>query len=419
MKNLVMLLAVPMFVVVCNGGGERPLVATCMPAVSVVVPRERKARPTGTTAVAPVARREAVQVYWDVSKSMLDFAAAGNARGGVSEPMGARVWTDDLTPVVAALDSGVLLSAHAKTVEQYGVGESIQLLTSARAALHPTANRTVLHLAAEQIGTALASGSTQAALIVSDLELDTPARTSASDGTVCRGVPLPSTREAGSLFGRCFENAVLASDSRITRTNLLVHVFRKSTHGRELFILLLASDRPFGRRISDEIVRRLDFSRHVIFDSGAVAAANVRGCTLLAPASTVYPRIVDGRCGAKCFDRDATIQAECDVRRSAKDAWIYEAGRGVNGVTYESLSAKAGDPEAHARVRFPIPCDTPPGRFQAAVSFTWREHSPWSQDSNSTFARKASVRDLFDSLTDAIVRTVAQRRVLIGIDLAK
>jgi hypothetical protein len=404
MKKLVIVAALPLLLA-CNN--ERAISATCTPAVNVTVPSASSVHPKGKTAAAArVRRKEAVQVYWDLSRSMRDFAST---RAGTS---------DDLTPVVAALDSSVLLSAHAKVVEQYGVGESVISISSARAALQPSANRTALHLAAEQIGTALANGSAQAALVISDMELDTPPRTNALDATVCGGVPLPSTRDAGSLFGRCFENAVLASElPPRTRTNLLVHVFRKSTHGRELFILLLATDRSFGRRISDEVARRLDFSRHVIFDSGVIAAANVHGCRLT--AATPGVQIKTGGCTAKCFDADESIQFECDLRRPATDPWVYPSGRGIDGVTYESLKKKAGDREEQALVRFAIPCSTPPGRFQATVSFSWRERTPWSRDGKVAFAQKASVRDLFDSLTDAIARTVAPRRLHLGVDLDK
>ena len=149
-------------------GGEQAVVtAKCTPSVKVTVettgPKQKAARPQ---------RQEVVHVYWDVSRSMHAFP---------------------LTPVVEALDGGVLLRAHAQVVEQYGVGESIRPLSTAGDALDLTANRTALHLAAERIGTALASGNAQAAIIVSDLELDTPPHTTP---TVCNGVPLPATHDA-------------------------------------------------------------------------------------------------------------------------------------------------------------------------------------------------------------------------------
>lgn len=390
---------------------QKLLTTTCTPKVDVVVEtsatQKRNAAPSG-------ARPDVVQVYWDVSRSMRDFAATGKAtRGSETEP---EAWTDDLTPVVNALDSRVLLSAHATAVEQYGVGAAIVPLGSAREALRPAADSTALHLAAEQIGTALATGSAQAAVVVSDLELETPPR-SAAVSTVCGDVPLPSTPEAGTLFGRCFEHAVMAVDGpAATRNHLLVDVFRKHTHGRELFILLFATDRNFGRAISEGIVRRLDFTRHSIFDSGAVAAANVRGCRLTAPSPDV--RFLSQGCAVKCFAREASVSAECDVRR-APNAWVYPAGRGLDGASYESLKKKAGgDAEEQAIVRFSIPCSAPSGRFNATVSFNWTERNPWA-NGDETFAPKANVRDLFDSLTDAIVRTVADRRLRIGVTLAK
>ncbi|HEX6097384.1 MAG TPA: hypothetical protein VF432_13730 [Thermoanaerobaculia bacterium] len=409
MKTVAWIFASLPFVVACSRGTDHPLTAACKPVVSVTVPAATGGPKKGPAAAVPPPRQEVVQVYWDVSRSMRDFSATRKGSDG-------EAWTDDLTPVVTALDSSVLLRAHATAVEQYGVGESIRTLPSARAALHPVANRTALHLAAEQIGTALAGGAAQAALVVSDMELDTPPGT-ASGATVCRGVPLPGTPQAGSLFGRCLETAVLTSKTpALTRTNLLVHVFRKGTHGRELYILLLATDRVFGRRISDEVVRRLDFSRHVIFDSGAVAASNVRGCRLTAPVPGML-RTLSG-CAAKCFDDTAAIQSECDIRRVSDDAWIYPAGRGLDGVQYDSLPKNAGDVEEQAFVRFRIPCNVPPGRFDATVSFTWRARNPWLQK-NAAFTQNPGVRDLFDSLTDAIVRTAAPRKLRIGIKLAK
>lgn len=386
MKQLAILTAAFLVVAGCGDGPSgAALTATCTPSVSVTIPAAGgapKKRPDAPREQA----REVVQVYWDVSKSMRDF---------------------DLTPVVAALDSNVLLQAHARTVEQYGIGESIVSLPSARPALSPAANRTVLHVAAERIGSALAAGTAQAALVVSDLELDTPPRTSRGASTVCDGVPLPSTPVAGSLFGRCFENAVAAADGpALTRASLLVHVFRKSSHGRELFILLFATDRAFGRRISDEIVRRLDFERQVIFDSGSVAVANVRGCRLTAPSDEMLRTA--GGCGVKCFEADASIRAECDVQDAAAGAWISPAGRGGEGVSYDRGTA-----------RFVIPCTAPPGAFDATIAYSWRVRTPWSQAGASPFAQKASVRDLFDSLADAIVRVVPPRTLHIGIHLAK
>lgn len=359
------------------------MTVSCTPAVKVTVPKVSGAK--GKPAAAKP-QREVVQVYWDVSKSMRELA---------------------VKPVVAALDSTVLLSAHVSAVEQYGVGEAIVRLPSAQAALKLTANRTALHLAAEKIGMALAKGDAQAALVISDMELDTPPHASAKDATVCGGVPLPSTREAGALFGRCFESAISTSDTPITRKSLLVHVFRKSTPDRELFILLFATDREFGRRISNEVVKRIDVSRHVIFDSGAVAAANVKACRMTLMNPDAYP-LAGPACGAKCLEPNATIQVECELQRSASDAWIHPIGHGVDGVKYESAKKK-GD---RAWARFSIPCSTPPGRVDATVSFSWK-----SQNDGAEFAKKPSVRDLFDSLTDAIVRTVALRRLNIGIVL--
>jgi hypothetical protein len=126
-------------------------------------------------------------------------------------------------------------------------------------------------------------------------------------------------------------------------------------------------------------------------------------------------RVRPPRCNAKCFDADSIIQAECDVHRPIAGAWIEPSGRGADGVTYQSSKKKAGD----AVVQFAIPCNTPPGRFNADVDFHWRVAAASVQDGDTSFAQKASVRDLFDSLNDAIVRIVAPRRLQIGIDLAK
>jgi uncharacterized membrane protein len=371
---------------------EHPITATCTPSVNVTIPA--MGIPSGNGATPREQRTEVVQVYWDISRSMRDFL--GTARGHRRAAQ-----NDDLTPVVNALDSDVLLQAHARAVEQYGVGDSITVLPSSRSALSPNAGRTVLHLAAERIGSALADGLAQAAIVISDLELDTPPRTS-PNAHVCGGVPLPSTPEAGWLFGRCFESSVLtAKRPARMRTNLVVHVFRKSSDGRELFILLLATDRNFGRRISDEIVRRIGFERQIIFDSGTVAAGNVRGCRLSVPNDDMLRTA--GGCAAKCFDREATVQAECDLQRATDDAWVSPVAKAANG----------------AVVRFLIPCTARPGVFTAAIPYVWRVRTPWSQSGRSLFAQKASVRDLFDSLDDAIVRIVAPRTLRIGIRLVK
>jgi len=362
--------------------------------VNVTVPQVAPAQKS--RAAAPREQRtEVVQVYWDVSRSMRHFAS-------------------DLAMVVNALDSNVLLQAHAKSVEQYGVGESIVTLTSARSALTPNANRTVLHLAAEKSGTALATGLAQAVLIVSDLEVDAPPRSS-KNTTVCCGVPLPSTPEAGSLFGRCLENAVLGTgETALTRKNLLVHVFTKRSHGRELFILLLAADRDFGRRISDEVVRRIGFERQVIFDSGSVAAADVRGCRLTAPAEEMLRTA--GGCGVKCFDIEASVSVDCDIRRSVTNAWITPVAAPADGVRYESVKEKLAEPNDRAVARFNIPCTAHAGKFDAAIGYSWQIRV---RSDNRAFAQNPTVRDLFDSLDDAIVRIVAPRTLRIGIHLAQ
>ncbi|HYH10557.1 MAG TPA: hypothetical protein VEK11_26165 [Thermoanaerobaculia bacterium] len=394
MKKLIVILWI---VTACGGREEPALTVTCTPAVDVMVSIPGP-KSTAKAAPATVSRQRVVQVYWDVSRSMRDFRPA-------------------LTPVVATLDSSILLKARAEAVNHYEVAESIRPLASAQAALTPRANRTALHLAAEQIGTALANGTAQAALVISDLELDTPPSTR-NGATVCGGVPLPLTPVAGPLFGRCYEKAIGSVSQARTQRNLLAHVFRMETNERELFILLLATDRAFGQQISNEIAEQLEFARHVIFDSGSVAAANVKGCRLDAPAEDVMQKAA-AHCTMKCFEPDTDIQAECELRRAASDAWIAPIGHGVDGAAYELLKKKPGDGGEQALVRFGIPCNTPPGRFDASVSFSWHKRTPWSQGSKDTFARKASVRDLFDSLTDAIVRTVAPRRLRIGIALGQ
>lgn len=391
-----------LFFVAACGAADAPPTASCRPAVNVTIDAPKTKAP----AAAAPQQQEVVQVYWDVSKSMRDFAAKRAPRNGAGGE------SDDLAAVVGTLDSAVLLQAHAERVEQYGIGEAIRPLANAGEALHPTANATVLHLVAEQIGRALADGTAQAALVVSDLELDTPPR-SAANTKVCGDVPLPSNREAGTLFGRCFEKAALANPASRLRAHLVAHVFRKSSHGRELFILLLATDGAFGRRISDQIAQRLDFTRQVIFDADAIAASNVRGCTLATASDDVQLR--SAGCSAKCFDRDASIEATCDVRRPLMNAWVQPAGTGGDGVAYETLKKKAGEAEEQSTVRFTIPCSAPPGRYQASVKFEWRGLS----HVDAAFAQKASVRDLFDGLNQAIVNVARPRNLRIGIDLAK
>lgn len=406
MKPLVFTVAAFSVLICAAASSDRAVTAACRPSVNVTIPRPSSALKSRAAAFG-AQRSEVVQVYWDVSKSMRDFAAPHKGQAGTQ--------VSDLETVVDALDSNVLLQAHAKSVEQYGIGESIAPLPTARLALSPNANRTVLHLAAEKIGSALATGWVQAALVVSDLEVDTPSRSS-KNATVCGGVPLPSTPEAGSLFGRCFENAVLTSgEAALTRKNLLVHVFRKNSHGRQLFILLLATDRDFGRRISDEVVRRIGFERQVVFDSGAVAAANVRGCRLSAPAEEMLR--TSAGCGVKCFDPDAAIQAQCDIQSNGSNSWIAPVASPSDGASYELLKRKAGDPNERAVVVFAIPCTSSAGVFDVAISYSWRIRSPGQADS-SPFAQKASVRDLFDSLNDAIIRSVAPRTLHIGIRIA-
>jgi hypothetical protein len=384
---------------------EKLITATCVPSVKVTVPKLNAPQKKNYER-----RSEVVQVYWDISGSMRDFTTVRKTHGGGQ--------SDDLALVVGALDSNVLLQAHAKTVEQYGVGQSIVTLASARSALSPTAGRTVLHLAAERIGSALAAGNAQAALVVSDLEVDTPPRT-AHDATVCGGVPLPSTPEAGSLFGRCFESGVIAARGPgLVRTNLLVHVFRKSSHGRELFILLFAADRDFGQRISDEMARRLGFERQVIFDSGAVAASDVRQCRLSAPAQEMLRTA--NSCAAKCFDDiDGAIGVQCEIRRTALGAWIRPKANPADRVTYESLKGKPADREERGMARFVIPCTASAGVFEGSVAYAWEIRIPWREPEGRRFAQKETVRDLFDSLADAITRVVAPRTLRIGIPLAK
>jgi hypothetical protein len=357
---------VPFVLILISGcaGEPRPISVTCKPAPKVIALQTKKPK---------AAAGEVVHVYWDVSKTMSEFT---------------------LKPVVEALDSGVLLSAHATAVQQYGVGTSITDLPSARAALRPTANSTVLHLAAEQIGTALATGAAHAAIVVSDMRLDTPPRTSAANATVCGGVPLPSTPEAGYLFGRCFEKAFATSRT----PNLLVHVFRQTTKDRELFILLLATHRGFGQRISDQIAKRLEFEREVIFDSAAATAAKVSQCKL---TTTPDVRLGQGACVVKCFEPEAVVDVQCDVVRPKLKPWIVPVARGENGTTFDA-----------ERARFSIPCTTTPGAFDGHVSFTWRNTS-------HELGARASVRDLFASLSDALVRSAAKYDLQIAMKIEK
>src|SRR4051812_26502859 len=117
MKTLIVAAAAS--VAIACAPAEHPVTATCTPVVNVTIPR------ANVRTAASERRSEVVQVYWDISKSMRDF----------------RRTSDDLGRVVRALDSEVLLQSHARSVEQFGVGESIVSLSSARSALSPNANR--------------------------------------------------------------------------------------------------------------------------------------------------------------------------------------------------------------------------------------------------------------------------------------
>jgi hypothetical protein len=111
-------------------------------------------------------------------------------------------------------------------------------------------------------------------------------------------------------------------------------------------------------------------------------------------------RTNDG-CAVKCFDPDASIQAECDLRPATGKAWIVPVGR------------------EQSNVRFIIPCTAPAGVFEEDIAYSWRIRTPWSQAAAGALAQKATVRDLFESLANAIVRVVAPRTLHIGIRLAK
>jgi len=144
-----------------------------------------------------------------------------------------------------------------------------------------------------------------------------------------------------------------------------------------------------------------------------VAAADVRGCRLSAPAAEMLR--TSGGCNVKCFDADAAIRAECDIQRTGSNDWIVPVVSRAGGVRYEPAKRKAADPNDRAVARFNIPCTAPAGAFDAAIAYSWQIRA---RSDSRTFAQKASVRDLFDILDDAIARIVAPRRLRIGIRLA-
>lgn len=79
----------------------------------------------------------------------------------------------------------------------------------------------------------------------------------------------------------------------------------------------------------------------------------------------------------------------------------------------ESLKKKAGEADEQAVVRFGIPCRVPAGAFNATVSFHWTERTPWARG-DDTFTPTRTCAICSTALTDAIARTVADRKLRIG-----
>src|SRR5260221_5912627 len=145
--------------------------------------RTQSCHPEQAIGPAPEVSQPIVSVYWDISGSM-SFSASVTRE------------------VVSTLDSSILQLARVNEIKNYTIGNKVLEITSASKAHVDTKQDTALHKAAEQIGRQLADRKVGAAIIVSDLDLEI-ADADRGQHEACPGVPMPSNKHAGAIFGRC------------------------------------------------------------------------------------------------------------------------------------------------------------------------------------------------------------------------
>jgi hypothetical protein len=162
-----------------------------------------------------------------------------------------------------------------------------------------------------------------------------------------------------------------------------------------------------GEEISNGVAARIKgFQRHVIFSSSAITTGDLGGCTAKFPNESVANRTDKGGCRFKCLDPDARIELNCEIGRSVKDAWIVPKAVSADGA---ELTATDADRRGVDKLHKAISCSSKAGKVLATVHYAWSGRTPWSYVAAKDapeFSHKDNVRDLFDSLTSAIIRVV-------------
>lgn len=164
-----------------------------------------------------------VEIFWDVSESMRPARASVGA-------------------LVESLDSRVLPRAGARgAVAHYLVGATLVPKPNALGATAMNAPWTALHDVARQAGTDLAAAVVDAAIIVSDLDMEVPPELRLSGAPVCPGAASTTSKRAGAYFGTCFESGLDASG--VGRLHdLMAGVVRVPTSTGQIYVLVVGTN---------------------------------------------------------------------------------------------------------------------------------------------------------------------------------
>ncbi len=232
-----------------------------------------------------------MRVYWDVSKTMDDFA-------------------DVRKTLIDTLDSRWLPRAGAGLVGHVLVGDNLtELAPGQLLGKLPRTDWSALHEAARDAGKKLAdqSSGVGAVVIVSDMILEVPPKVRSSGPELCPGLAMPTREFAGPAFGRCFAAGIRAgapaADERVGGFYAQALQHPPSGAARSVFVTILATNVELGRAIGHELATNLGesaFSSHLLVDT--LTPRDQPSCEWQESRALVLDDDAAGTCKVRCAD---------------------------------------------------------------------------------------------------------------------
>jgi hypothetical protein len=260
-------------------------------------------------------RGKSVSIYWDISQSM-------------------RTYGMELKTVFDTLDSSILPSAgQTGALRHFSVGSKITELSTnpGGVILNPRDQWTALHDVAYKIGSELSEGNTDAAILVSDMELELPQSIlTQAEKTICTTVGLPSTPKAGAVFGRCFESGLqsIRAPDRKPPNGIYITTFKRTKKSGKTFLVTLFSfNADFGQKLSQEMQSKwADFEQSTLIDSIKTFETVNPSCTVNLK-NKYRIRAQEQTCNIACDRKKGSIDAACtwNPESTGNNHWLAPA----------------------------------------------------------------------------------------------